>query len=1147
MPGSSGITPHLRSGNSYRGVSTQCGLTTDDKINPSEAPIESKRKPWTKEEIYEIMWCYHYCKLRGNNNYINIYKYWRQRNPDSRTNIDANKLQNQRRYIETNKKISADDIKTIIENVNIEIEKESSVGSEHNPPPQIEEVPNEQPVDSLAEEIKAKYIEYLSKEFSERLRLPKLKLNLKARTLIHAANERLKNIMEELNISSLFEINTLAYTTAAVISAKICPARLKHQNKRNAPKIPLWQRRLENKIAHLRIDLSILVSIRNKKMSKEKIKAKQTMRKYDIKDENKLTEIIEELKQKISAKAQRLRRYKQRSDQFMRNTLFQNNPKKFFVSLKNDTIKTTKHPSKPELERYWKDIFESDTKFNEDAKWIKKLQKEKCKMQWVIIDKEELKNALKNTQGWKAPGLDMLPNFWWKQLSNLYESLAKQFNHLMHDDGTIPPWLAEGKTHLVPKNNDTEDPKNFRPITCLNTVYKLLTSIISVKIAQYIDTNNLIPIEQKGCCKGSYGCKDQLLYSKAILEDCQKHKKSLSLAWIDYKKAFDSVPHNWIIKSLELIGISSEVISFCRRIIPTWRTTLLLTTDTTSLQSDIIRIKRGIYQGDSLSPLLFCIAMAPLSRLLNSLKVGYEIKDTNSCISHLIYMDDLKLTCRSKVQMSQMMNVVTEFSKDINMNFGIEKCATANFKNGELTYSEHLNIGDNQIIKTLEKGEHYKYLGIKEGTVIDHKAMKDELRKEYLARVRKILRTHLSARNKSLALGALAVPVLEYSFGIIDWTIDEIRVLDRKTRKLLTLHGMLHPREDVDRLYVRRAEGGRGLRQLEMAYDNAICRIGFYLQSKAETDYILAAAMTNDISKSAQLSVISKSNKIARKKMNNPDGQHQTASIQQIKIESRNIIKENWTNKKMHGQLFRDMNQLAIDKNTSFAWLKYGDLKVETESLIVAAQDQALKTRYQEFMIHKTRSDGRCRICKQHIETVDHIIDSCPILARREYIERHNKVCNQIHYQLCKFYGCQVNSDKWYEHQPLQVTVSEDEKITLLYDQPIITDRKVPANKPDIVIKTGNQCFIIDVAVPLDRNIITKEAEKILKYKSLEIEVQRMWNTKATVIPVVIGATGYVSKYFLENLKQIPGHHNAYQLQKTAILGTAHILRKVIT
>jgi hypothetical protein len=93
---------------------------------------------------------------------------------------------------------------------------------------------------------------------------------------------------------------------------------------------------------------------------------------------------------------------------------------------------------------------------------------------------------------------------------------------------------------------------------------------------RYINNENLIPKEQKGCFSRTKGCKDQQLISKAILQECKHRKKNLSMVWIDYQKAFDRVPHSWIIKSLELLGINNKVISFTKKVMPHWKTRMCL-------------------------------------------------------------------------------------------------------------------------------------------------------------------------------------------------------------------------------------------------------------------------------------------------------------------------------------------------------------------------------------------------------------------------------------------------------------------------------------------------------------------------------------------------------------------------------------------
>ena len=141
------------------------------------------------------------------------------------------------------------------------------------------------------------------------------------------------------------------------------------------------------------------------------------------------------------------------------------------------------------------------------------------------------------------------------------------------------------------------------------------------------------------------------------------------MAWIDYQKAFDRVPHSWIIKSLELIGISNKVIAFTKKAMTYWRTRMQLHAEDELTETDDIKIQCGIFQGDSLSPLLFCICLIPLTELLNRLNTGYEEHITKTKISHLLYMDDLKLIAKSEEELRKQVHTVKTFSDDICMDF----------------------------------------------------------------------------------------------------------------------------------------------------------------------------------------------------------------------------------------------------------------------------------------------------------------------------------------------------------------------------------------------------------------------------------------------------------------------------------------------
>jgi len=105
-----------------------------------------------------------------------------------------------------------------------------------------------------------------------------------------------------------------------------------------------------------------------------------------------------------------------------------------------------------------------------------------------------------------------------------------------------------------------------------------------------------------------------------------------------------------------------------------------------------------------------------------------------------------------------------------------------------------------------------------------------------------------------------------------------------------------------------------------------------------------------------------------------------------------------------------------------------------------------------------------------------------------------------------------LDKSYWYDHVPKSVETAQGGEVTILWNQQAQTDRTIPNNKPDIIIRDNGKrtCMFIDVAISGDRNVIKKEAEKILKYKDLTIEIQRRWNIKTKVIPVIIGSTGTI-------------------------------------
>ena len=182
-------------------------------------------------------------------------------------------------------------------------------------------------------------------------------------------------------------------------------------------------------------------------------------------------------------------------------------------------------------------------------------------------------------------------------------------------------------------------------------------------------------------------------------------------------------------------------------------------------------------------------------------------------------------------------------------------------------------------------------------------------------------------------------------------------------------------------------------------------------------------------------------------------------------------------------------------------------------------------------------------MCRKVDESIDPIVSGCSKLAQKEYKRRHDNLGKIVHWKLARKCNFEAG-DKWYEHE----SVLENEAYELLWDFSIQTDHAIEAQRPDLVVvdKKERSCKIIDFAVPEDSGIVEKEKDKIKKYQDLGRELQKIWNIKAKIIPVVVGSLGAIPKQFGNRLKQIAITAGTAQVQKTVLLGTARILRTVL-
>jgi len=978
--------------------------------------------------------------------------------------------------------------------------------------------------------------------------LPKLIENKTVKKWLCLVNKCLHLCMQNQSIS-FTQCNCLVYAGSMAV-AKLsdqCTNRERTSGKGRGA----WKDRLESQIQKLRGHVSQLLAINEASLLTARLKHLKLylFKLYRIADGTSFSIAVETLKQRITSLAARKRRYQERLLRFWQNNTFRRNQKLFYRNLKSGVkCDYTGEPVQSELVSFWKGIFECNSSANLDNSWLLYL-KEKFAQEIVsedtspAITSDILSAALCRLKNWASPGPDGIQGFWWKRLSSVHIFLCEHYHQFLSGSEIFPSRFPTGRTLLIPKSSELASPQSYRPITCLNIAYKLWTGCLTSLLSHHCERHQIIHPAQKGCSRGQYGCIDHLLLTNSVWRQVKSRCRSLAVAWIDYKKAYDSVPHNWLLECLRLFQFPPILVSCLERLLPLWRSTLFLQVpDKAAVCLSEVSIRCGIFQGDTMSPLLFCLALNPLSYLLDNLK-GYKVS-TAVNLTHLMYMDDIKLFAQNDSYLQSLVDTVRTFSDDICMKFGFQKCAKLTVKRGKCTLSGTLSsLGDE--IEELDYGETYRYLGFPETGGIDHDVSKSIITSEFHRRVKLIWGSLLSGQYKVQATNSFCVPLLSYGFGIVEWTKAEIAQFDVVVRKSLTEFNSHHPRSAIERLYLPRKSGGRGLLCIEHLYQRRLLLLSRHLQTS--TDALVHACCELMSQFPPRKSILVKANEVAASLSIDEILTYDAVDLKDVVCsKQKKKLLESLSVKPLHGKFYSWFQSSNVDVARSFRWLHYS-LHSESESTIFAIQDQVLCTRvYQAKIMQIPVQSIICRVCHEQEETIQHLLSGCSVLASTSYIERHNMVGRVLHWHLCKFFQLPFASC-WTKHYPLPVTENSNAKI--LWDFGLVTDNPISSNRPDIVLfyKQEQRIIFFEISCPADINIFAKELEKENKYRPLVREISFCYNQPVNVIPVVFGHSGMVTCNQLSHLKRIPNYNESLfnNLQKAAILGTISVLQSV--
>lgn len=833
-----------------------------------------------------------------------------------------------------------------------------------------------------------------------------------------------------------------------------------------------------------------------------------------------------------------------------------------------------------EVENFWKDLWSVQARGNPNPDWIKDIEDTFCEIVPEVdegvqeIKKESLWNAIRKKKNWSSPGPDKVVNFWWKKIVSTHHWIRKAFQELINQSCQIPQWFSSGKTFLIPKDG-TWSVDNQRPITCTNTLYKWYTSIILGKLDNHLSKYNLMQIDQRGAKASCNGTAENLLIDGMVLNDARSNSRNLSCAWIDIRKAYDNLSHQWIIKTLNIHRIPTKLSNTIQNIVKSWSVKLMIPTQSNLTESSIISFKRGILQGDSMCPKLFTMALNPIAWSIRA-SDGYRMSKPLQChkITHNFFIDDLKMYAGSESKLANVMSDVKQQMEDAGLEWNEKKCSVVHMKRGKLqSTGGDILIDDDMLVKALVNGEFYKFLGVPEADRQEVDKFMQRLTKELTQRVSVIWSSPLSDYNKIQATNGFAIPVVSYAMWSQRINLEELREMDRIIRKVMNENSAKHPKLSNATLYLPRYLGGRGLTSVEQLYkETRIKTMAYILSSKDPRVEVLVqhervkalknrSSIFKDAKKYAEemrLKIedeeefrITFQDEVREDEINGEQGVKEILKKARVTRLKSQIQEQTWQGVILTSR-FHDN---TLDP-ASFQWLsRWKECPVALVSEVQGLYNQLLPTK--TYMLLRSGNhpptNTVCRMCGKGQESVMHILSGCSKLAETDYLRRHNKALTILITEVLIKFKFIEQRPSWFS--PIQIKPYYDNNLaTVWWDIPEEFGelRATNAKRPDakILDKMNRSVTIIEQSIPWISNRETKEIEKQEKYEDVRRN-NRIKYKGHTVdqANIIMDGLGGFSPNLRVNIKKIIGEKRVveeiiYKMQKVVVSEAAHIARK---
>lgn len=753
-----------------------------------------------------------------------------------------------------------------------------------------------------------------------------------------------------------------------------------------------------------------------------------------------------------SVRGKQSKRMQVRTEYAKLQTLFRRAPRKAAKCILDEGRNVKSGPKVKATFRFWENIFGSEGTPQEEEEMGESVNQvitdENVKAICGPIGLEELAKS-KPKRG-TAAGPDGVSATRWRVVPEEWKQLF--YNCILYAD-EIPKELVEARTVLIPKGNDPRQPSEFRPISVTSVALRQLHTVMARRLQHAFAHDE----RQRAFQRSVDGSAENVLLLNAILKDARDNKKELHLVSLDLSKAFDSVHHKSILSTLKHLGCPTRLIDHIRRVYSVATTTLQY-----KGQECYTQVKRGVLQGDPMSPILFnYIIDRALAKLNNSL--GYSLGGRR--ISAIAFADDIVLVSGTVQGLQRNIDCMAVSLGACGLGLNVGKTSALSYKGFTSGKTRRMAICtirafhcNNLPIRQLGPTDKWKYLGV------DFQGIHDcgVVPKDLTVDIQKVSRAKLKPQQRLLILRQYVLPRHLHKLVLGKTNQGMLRDVDKVTRKFA--RKWLHFPTDVPNAYLHSAHrhGGLGVFSLELGIPRMrLDRIQKFVDQDSEVAKALSGSSYAQKQIKACNAILEKAGVVKATKQE---------------------VTENW---KTQLEAKIDTRDISCGDPVSHDWLKRGNGMSGGEFVrLNHIRAGCLPTTAR--LARGREGDTRCRGGCEATETNYHVIQQCKF-SKGGRLLRHNRVVDLVSKTLGKHMDV---------HREPRLLTTEGLKI------------------PDIIAIRGSNAWVMDAQIVTGQDMMQHHLNKRQKYQNCdgldELICQRFGCSRVYHEPITVSYKGII-------------------------------------